>query len=154
MVITVFVLSLILAISLLYFSSPNVMEPNFWKKPISILILLISISIVLFGSLLLFQIKTIRIGPKRIIFQNYLMPKKVRIVNIKDYDCYKIVHEETENGVYEAVWLMKNGKMADSFSTYQYKNYNSMVNAMILKYEGTLSPSPMKLLMCKLGFKI
>ena len=82
------------------------------------------------------------------------MPKKVRIVNINNYDCYKIVHEETENGVYEAVWLIKDGKIADSFSTYQYSNYNSMVNAISLKYEGKLSRSPIKLLMCKFGRKI
>ena len=154
MVFTVFGLSIVLSIMLLFLTSPNILEPNFWNESESLIILLISLSLFAFGCLPLLKMKTIRIEPNRIVFQSYLFGSHIKEVNFKEYDYYKIVHEESENGMFEAVWLIKDEKLADSFSTYQYSNYNALETALPLNYKGELDISPIKQLSCKFGAKI
>ena len=154
MVFTVLGLSIVLSLTLLFLTTPNIMEPNFWNETESLLLLLISLSIFAFGCFPLLKMKTIRIEPNRIIFQNYLFGSNIKEVNFKEYDYYKIVHEESENGTFEAVWLIKEEKLADSFSTYQYSNYDALETALPLTYKGELNISPFKQLSCKLGGKI
>ena len=154
MVFTVFGLSIGLGLMLLLLPSPNILEPNFWKESESLLILLISLSFFAFGCFLLLKMKKIRIEQNRIVFQNYVFGSNIKEVNFKDYDYYKIVHEESENGMFEAVWLIKDEKLADSFSTYEYSNYDALEIALQLDYKGELVMSPFKQLSCKLGAKL
>lgn len=154
MVFIVFGLSLTLSLVLFMVSSPNTMTPDPWNDIPSILIFSFAILILVFGCLPLFKMRTLRIGPHHIAFQKYLLDSYIKEVSIKNYDYYKIVQEESENGIFEAVWLIKNGKLADSFSTYQYSNYKDLKAALNLRYEGVLDLSPMKQLLCKLGASI
>jgi len=118
------------------------------------LILFGSISILVFGSFPLFKLKILKIQPQRLVFQNYLFASNVKVVQLKSYDFYKIVYEETENGFSEAVWLIKDEKLVDSFSNYQYTNYKELKSGLNLENKGVLDLSPMRQLRCRFGEKI
>ena len=154
MVFSVFGLSIILSLTLLLLTSPNIIQPEFWSDPHSILIFIASVIIFAFGCLPLLKMRTIRIEPLHIIYQKYVFRSNTREVNLKKYDYYKILYEESENGIFEAVWLIKDGKLADSFSSYQFSNYKDMENALNIRNEGLLDLSPIKQLLCKLGARI
>ena len=139
---------------LLLLSSPNIMDESFWNQSESLIIISSTIAILGFGIYMPLKMKRINIGPQRIIFQNYLFGSNVRDINLKEYDYYKIIQEESENGIFEAVWLIKNGRLKDSFSTYQYANYNSMRHKLNIKFDGTLDKSLLKQLSYRWGAKI
>lgn len=98
--------------------------------------------------------RTLCIEAERIIFRKHFLASNIKEVYLKNYDYYKIVHEESENGTFEAVWLIKDGKLADSFSTYQYSNYKELKATLNLRCEGLLEISPIKQLLRKLGARI
>lgn len=154
MVFTVFGLSLVLSLAIVLLATPSILEPDYWNDPESLLILFVSLMLLVLGCLPLFKMKRIRIEPHRMVYQNYLFGSQMKDVDLKYYDYYKIVHEESENGIFEAVWLIKNDKLADSFSTYQYVNYDAMEIALPVKYEGELVISPFRQMLIKLGAKI
>ena len=154
LVFTVLGLSIVLSLTLLFFASPNIIQPKFWNDWQSIFIFIVSIGILCFGCLPLLKMNIIRIETQHIVFQKHLLTSNTREVSLKDYDYYKIVHEESENGIFEAVWLIKDGKLMDSFSTYHYSNYRELEAALNLRYEGLLELSPIKQLLCKFGAPI
>lgn len=117
LVFSVFGLSIILSLSLLLLILPNILQPEFWSNPQSILILFASVLIFFLGCVPLLKMRTILIEPLHIRYQKYLFKSNTREVNLKKYDYYKLVHEESENGMFEAVWLINNGKLSDSFSS-------------------------------------
>ncbi|MEZ4802341.1 MAG: hypothetical protein R2797_06175 [Gelidibacter sp.] len=151
---TIFALSIVLVLSLLFLMSPNVFEAEFWQTPRCILIGLASMIILILGCLPLLKMKIICIDSQRIMFKNYVFASRVKEVNLNAYDYYKSINEESENGIFEAVWLIKDEKLVDSFSTYQYSNYNALKSALNLRYKGKLDVSPMKQLFCRFGVKI
>lgn len=154
MAFTVFGLSIILFISLIFLVSPTILEPEFWNSMDSMGMLLASISILIFGSLPILKMKIIRIEKHQLVFQKYVFGSNIRMVNLKYYDHYKTVLEETENGLFESVWLIKDGKLEDSFSTYQYVNFTELKSAIVLENKGELDASPMKQLLCRFGSTI
>ena len=82
------------------------------------------------------------------------MSSRSREVYFSYYDPYKIVHEESENGIFEAVWLIKNHKIVSSFSTYHYVIYKALKAALMIKYKGILDLSSIKQCNCKLSYPI
>lgn len=154
MVYSVLGLSAVLALSIFFFALPNAITLENWHEPQSLLILAVSIIILALGCLPLLKMRKIHITPQRIIFKKQLFSSSIKEVHFKSYDCYKTIYEETENDGYEAVWLIKDKKIADSFSSYQYSNYKKLKAALNLKYEGELDFSPIKQLQCKLGARI
>ena len=150
----VFGLSVSLSVILFFLASPDDNKPVPWNEPESLLIFSASLLILIFGAMPLFKMPSIRIDKHHIVFQRYLLSSIIKTVDIKNYDYYKIVQEESENGSFEAVWLIKDKKLVDSFSTYQYSNYGDLKTALDLKNKGHLELSPMKQLWCKLGGKI
>ncbi|MEO6347762.1 MAG: hypothetical protein ABIO60_07615 [Aquaticitalea sp.] len=83
-----------------------------------------------------FKDENITIEAQSILFQNYLFLSKVKEVKFKEFDYYKIVNEESRNGILEAVWSIKGGRLADTFSTFQCSNYKALKSALKLKYKG------------------
>lgn len=154
MAFTVFGLSIILSLSLLFLQNPSVVEAKFWNEWQSIMIVILAITIVTFGCLPLLKMKTICIEGHQITFQNYVFGSNIRKVRVQDFDYYQTIQEESENGMFEATWLIKNGKLMNAFSTYQYSNYNALRSALNLKYKGQLDISPIKQLCCRFGLKI
>lgn len=154
MVYSVFGLSILLSLLLFFLSSPDRTHPEPWNDPQSILIFLFAAAILLFGCFPLLKMESLRIESERIIFQKYVFASNIKEVQFKYYDYYKIIYEESENGEYEAVWLIKNGKLAKSFSSYEYSNFKDLKEALNIENKGQLDLSPIKQLRCKLGAKI
>ncbi len=154
MVYGVFGLSTLLSFMLFFISSPDIVEPEPWNNLHSILIFLCAAAILAFGCLLLFKMETIRIKSECIIFQKHVFASNIKEVPFKNYDYYKTIYEESENGEFEAVWLIKDEKMAKSFSSFQYSNFNELKEALNLENKGQLHLSPMKQFLCKCGAKI
>lgn len=154
MVYGVFGLSTLLSFMLFFISSPDMVEPEPWNNLHSILMFLFAAAIVALGSVLLFKMETIRIKSERIVFQKHVFASNIKEVPIKNYDYYKTIYEASENGEFEAVWLVKDGKMVKSFSSFQYSNYKELKEALNLENKGQLHLSPMKQFLCKCGAKI
>ncbi|MCK0114790.1 hypothetical protein [Gelidibacter sp. F63206] len=154
MVYSVFGLSILLSLLLFFLSSPDSIHPELWNDPQSILTSLFAAAILLFGCFPLLKMETIRIESERIIFQKYVFTSNIKEMPFKYYDYYNIIYEESENGEYEAVWLIKNGKLAKSFSSYEYFNFKDLKEALNIENKGPLDLSPIKQLRCKLGAKI
>lgn len=83
MVYTVFGLSVVLSFTLLFLTSPSVVEPKFWNEFQSILIAIVAIAIVAFGCLPLLKMRSIRIEQQQIVFQKYVFGSNIRKVNLK-----------------------------------------------------------------------
>lgn len=154
MVYSAFGLSILLSLLLFFVVSPDNAEPEPWSDPQSILMFLFAVAILAFGCLPLLKMKTMRIESDRIIYQKQVFASHIREVLFKDYDYYKVIYEETENGTFEAVWLIKDGILINCFSSYEYSNFKELKRALNLENKGLLNLSPMKQFLCQLGAKI
>src|SRR5690606_18408217 len=125
-----------------------VLETDFWTTKGNLFIVLAFLSVSCFGCLPLLGMKRIRIGPQNISFQSYLFPSRVKVMNWKAYDFYYTICEESEHGSYEAVWLVKHGKLVDSFSSFKYSNYKELKSKLDLEDRGILELPPLKQLCC------
>lgn len=154
MVYSVFGFAVVLSFLLFFNFSPDrlILEP--WIDPLSILTFIAAVGILVLGAIPLFNMQTIRIDTVYITFQKQVCSSHIKQQSIKNYDYYRTIHESSENGEFEAVWLIKDGKLVKSFSSFQYANYNDLKKHLNLEYKGHLHLSPIKQLLCKLGAKI
>lgn len=150
---TVLCCSMVLALCLLFLVEPDILKEEFWKSA-SVFMLPMAFIMICIGFFPLYKMKKITIKQNHIIFQNYLMPSKINDRHLNEYDYYQIVSEETENGFFESVWLIKDGRVKDRFSSYQYSNYAQLKSGLDLEYKGSLNLSPLKQFRCILGSKI
>ena len=109
-----------------------------------------SLLLVLFAT----QNRYIIAGKTKITFINPLLPFMRHTCNWTDYDGYVTVKEQSRGSTHEAVWLIKNNKIKDRFSSFYYSNYESLKSEVQVKYKGELQAGPIKQLTSLMGMKI
>lgn len=103
---------------------------------------------------LLLQVKQIIVEKDKIIFKSLIFPfiKKEKLFSYYDYS--KIVQQQTNNGRYEALWLIRNEKLEDEISSFHYSNYTKIKSEIKVKHTGKLEINDFKQLFCKMGMRI
>ncbi|MDD2987237.1 hypothetical protein [Flavobacterium sp.] len=132
----------------------NPLTEAYWKESGSIII---GITCILLAAVALYSltiIKQITIKKDSILFKNQLFPflKKERLFSYYDYT--KTVEEETETESFEALWLIKNGKLEDHISSMFYSNYNELKEAITIKQAGKLEMSAVKQWLYRMGMRL
>lgn len=90
----------------------------------------------------------------KVTFINPMLPFMRHTCNWTDYDYYVTIHEQSRGSNHEAVWLIKNNKIKDRFSSFYYSNYESLKNEVQVKYRGEHEAGPIKQLTSLMGMKI
>jgi hypothetical protein len=89
-----------------------------------------------------------------ITFINPILPFLKRRKTWADFTIYGTVMEYSQNGSYEAVWLLKDDKLVARFSSFYYSNYEELKGAIQTPYKGELKLSRFKHLSYMLGCRI
>src|SRR5690606_27796930 len=82
----------------------------------------------LFLFLLMKECRFIKIDNEKIIFINPILPFLRKTIYFNEYDYKHTVREYSRGGYYEALWLIKNGKLKDRISSFYYSNYSEIKN--------------------------
>lgn len=116
------------------------------------------------GILILFQLlslfllmkdcRYIIIEGDRITFINALLPFIRKTVRFNEYDYKQTVREYSRAGYYEAVWLIKNGKLKTRIFSFYYSNYEELKHSINTPNKGSLKINQFKQLGCLLGMKV
>lgn len=106
---------------------------------------------VLFLILLATQSPRVLINDKDIKFQNPVLPFLRKSYDWFDFDFYYTVEEQSRGATYEAIWLVRNGKLKRRISSFYYSNYELIKENIALPYHGRLRINPFKQLYCLLG---
>lgn len=116
---------------------------------------LVSIFVVQFLLLILFmtQSRFIIADKDGITFINPLLPflKKKRAWD--DFDYFITVDEKSRKSTYEAVWLIKEEKIKERFSSYYYSNYEEIKKQIKPNWKGKTSFGSFEVLFAMLGLK-
>lgn len=130
----------------------SVFEFEFWKNGMLILLFIIFLEILALR--LLFNYKEIIIEKNKVIFKNLLFPfiKKERLFTY--YDFSKFVDQHTKSGLYESLWLFKNGKLEDQISSFNYSNYTKLKFELKVQNKGKLKITTFKQIYLQLGGKL
>lgn len=110
----------------------------------------------LFLVLFITQNKFIISDKDQIAYINPLLPF-LRTTNSWDiYDYWVIVNESSSAGTYEAIWLIKNNRIKNRFSSFYYTNYSKLKRNVegSVKGKGQLKIGSLGQLTALLGFKI
>lgn len=107
-------LSIPLSLLLIFLFIPDISKPEPGNDPLSIFTFLLAVSILIFGCTPLLKMEIIRVEYDRISYQKQVFASNIKEVHFKNYDYYKTIYEASENGSFEAVWLLKDGKLAKS----------------------------------------
>lgn len=100
------------------------------------------------------QCKFLIIEDKTITFVNPLLPF-LRFRKPWDaYDYYLTIEEYSRAGTYEAIWLIKNGRVKSRISSFYYSNYNDLKDSLSLRNRGTLNANTFMQLFYLLGMRI
>ena len=108
----------------------------------------------IFLTLLTTECKYMKIEKDKITFINPIFPFLRKTKYWNEYDCKQTVDEYSSGGSYEALWLIKNGKLKVRISSFYYSNYDELKNSIILEDRGKLRINPLKQLGCLFGIKI
>ncbi|MFP4092363.1 MAG: hypothetical protein ACLFT3_18790 [Cyclobacteriaceae bacterium] len=110
----------------------------------------------LFLILFMTQCKYIIIDENEISFVNPLFPILRRKLKWSDYDYWVFVDEHSRGKTHEAIWLIKDNKVRDRFSSFYYSNYSKLKNKIErkVKGKGKLRIGPFGQLTSILGMKI
>ena len=132
----------------------NPWTKEFWNGHSAKIAGITILTLEIFALYLLSEIKQIIVKKDKIIFRNQLLPfiKKERLFSHYDYS--KIVHEVTNTGTYEVLWLIKDEKLVDQISSFYYINYTKLKFEIKVKHTGELKMGSFKQLFCKMGLRI
>jgi hypothetical protein len=108
----------------------------------------------LFLFLLMKECRFIKVDNEKIIFINPVLPFLRKTKYFNEYDYKQTVREYSRGGYYEAVWLIKNGKLKDRISSFYYSNYSEIKDSINVNNRGRLKINEFKQLGCLLGMKI
>lgn len=106
-----------------------------------------------FFALFVTQGKYIVIENESIRFVNPLFPFIKRTEKWSNYDYYYTVLESSRSGSYEAIWLIRNGKLKDRISSFYYTNYLHLKSEIKQEYKGELTLTQFEQVGCLLGLK-
>lgn len=104
--------------------------------------------------LIMTQCKYIIVDSEGITFVNPLLPFIRRTSKWSEYDHFQTVQEDSRGGTYEAVWLIKDNKLRDRFSSFYYSNYSGIKKGIKARNHGRLKINPVKQIFCLLGMRI
>jgi hypothetical protein len=139
-------------ITFIVFTHKKIFAAETWGSIGTIAALLFILAMqVLFLILLATQSPRVIIDDKNIKFLSPLLPFWVSNYKWSDFDFYYTVEEQSRGGTYEAIWLVKNGKLKRRISSFYYSNYELLKEDIALPYQGRLSINPFKQLYCLLG---
>ncbi|RXR23496.1 hypothetical protein [Flavobacterium stagni] len=129
------------------------LDHEFWVDKSRMLIGILFLFLEFITLYFLVKVKRIVIEKDKIIFTSVFFPflKKERLFSYYDYS--KFVEEYTKQGSYEALWLIKNGKLADDISSFYYSNYTKLKFEIKIKNKGKLNIGSFAQLFCRLGLR-
>lgn len=99
------------------------------------------------------QCRLIKINEYGITFINPIFRSIQKTTLWADFDYYILVEEASKYDTYEAVWLMKDGKIKGRFSSYYYSNYFDLKKHIKLKSYGNQNIGKFAQLFKLLGLK-
>jgi hypothetical protein len=88
-----------------------------------------------------------------ITFVNPVLPFIVKTKKWADFDYFISVDEQSNHTSHEAVWLVKDGKLAARFSSFYYANYDELKQGIMTKNRGKRDFNPFSQLFVLLGLK-
>ena len=88
--------------------------------------------------------KYIKIDEDKITFINPILPFLRKIKHLSEYEYKQTVEEVSGSDTREALWLIKNGKVTDRFSSFYYSNYDELKNNIAIENKGELRINPFK----------
>jgi hypothetical protein len=103
--------------------------------------------------LLMSQCRFIITDKDGITFINPLLPFLKKKRTWDDFDYFITVDEESRNGTYEAVWLIKEEKIKERFSSGYYSNYEEIKKQIKTNWKGKTSFTSFGVLFAMLGLK-
>jgi len=129
--------------------------PNFnWKEMDYIVPCFVFFVQLLFLTLLMMECKIIKIEADKIIFVNPLLPFLRKTKYLNEYDYKQTLEELRGSETYEALWLIKNGKLKNIISSFNYANYNELKKGINIEDRGRLRINLFKQMGCLFGMKI
>jgi len=92
----------------------------------------------------------------QITYVNPLLPFIKTTKTWDTYDYWVTVDESSRGGTYEALWLIKNNRIEDRFSSFYYSNYSKLKRNVEgkVKGKGPLRVGPIRQLAMLFGMKI
>ncbi|MFD3002598.1 hypothetical protein ACFS7Z_19665 [Pontibacter toksunensis] len=107
----------------------------------------------LFLLLFITQSRFIIVNTIGITFINPLLPLLRKTRSWSDFDYYITVDENSRYSTYEAVWLIKDGKLKGRFSSYYYSNYYEIKSQIKTRRGGKKYFNPFSQFFIILGMK-
>lgn len=107
---------------------------------------------ILFLTLLATQCRYVIIDDAGITYINPLLPFLRRRTAWSDLDHYILVDEKSKYTTYEAVWLIRKGKMHSRFSSFYFSNYNELKSRVAVPGHGKKHFSPIGQLLAMFGW--
>lgn len=89
-----------------------------------------------------------------ITFVNPLLPFLRKTRKWDYYSEFRTVTEHSQYNTYEAIWLIKDNKLANRVSSFYYRNYKDIKKGIKIDYSGRLRINPFKQLFVLFGMKI
>ena len=146
----------ILTYNIFFNSEIEPFELETWTKGIDWAFLIFTAIIeMIFLRILIKDNRVIIIKEDKVIFKSWVLPIFSKMRKKTFYDGYILVSETNRYGnVYQAMYLIRNGRITDRISSFYYKNFDSIVNSLDIKFLGRRKISFIKQLLVGLGVKV
>ena len=93
---------------------------------------------------LLSQLKEISVVKDKIVYKNIIFPFLKKERKFSDYDFSTTIDEVTKVGIFESLWLFKNGKLEAQISSFYYSNYSKLKFEIKVQNKGKLKINALK----------
>ncbi|WP_035117161.1 hypothetical protein, partial [Flavobacterium cauense] len=132
----------------------NPLTEKFWANESARIAGITILTLETLAIFLILKLRVVVVEKDKIIIKNLLIPflKKERLFTYYDYS--KTIDQYSKVGTYEVLWLIKNDKLEDQISSFNYSNYNKIKFEIKVKHKGKLKINSFKQLFCEMGMKI
>ena len=140
---------------IIFGSKISLIDSDTWMNKDSLLTVILILGLEIFAVLLFMnEAKYIVVDNEKVVFINPVFPflKKIRYFDFYDY--YVTVDEYSRAGSYRAIWLIKNNRIKNRFSSFYYSNFTDLERNLKISYKGDLNANPFIQLFYLCGLKI
>jgi len=132
------------------------------SKPLNITPVILFIAVfficseILILRMLVIDSRYIKANDEYITYINPILPFLKKRVYWSEYDYYYHVKEHASNATYRTIWLVKNGRLQDRISDFNYKNFSQIRHMATKRVEshGIFRTGNFSLLLYTFGYKL